>query len=128
MNFRVWDMISHKMLPWGEVMHLPAWEIFPGTPEQRAFAVMHSTGKMDSGGVEVFEGDIIENPNGMQMKISYGTYQGYCPEDKCMMNSVGFYAEAPGYPPMPIGPLEDYANVVGNIYENPDLMKQEGEA
>lgn len=122
MNFRIWDIIGKRMLKWGDVMTLPAWEIFPGTPEQRAYIVMRSTEKVDAGGVEVFEGDIIENPNGVRMKICFGTYWGYCPADKCKMDSVGFYAEALGLPQMPIGPLEDYAQVVGNIYENPELM------
>lgn len=122
MNFRIWDIIGKRMLKWSDVMTLPAWEIFPGTPEQRAYIVMRSTEKVDAGGIEVFEGDIIENPNGVRMKICFGTYWGYCPADKCMMDSVGFYAEAPGLPHMPIGPLEDYAQVVGNIYENQELM------
>lgn len=103
-------------------MHLPAWEIFPGTPEQRAFEVMRSTEKTDASGMEVFEGDIIENPDGFQMEIRYGLYDAYCPADRCNMDSVGFYAVAKGYQEMPIGPLEEYAVVVGNIYDNPELM------
>lgn len=122
MKFRIWDIIGKKMLAWGRVMTLPAWEIFPGTPEQRAFDVMRSTGKKDMSGREIFENDIIENPNGIRMRICYGIYQAYCPVDQCYMDSVGFYAEAPGLPPMPIGPLEDYAVVTGNIYENPELI------
>lgn len=37
-------------------------------------------------------------------------------------DSVGFYVSAQGYPDMPIGPLEDYAKVVGNIFDNPELI------
>lgn len=122
MNFRIWDIIQRKMLGWRDVMTLPAWEIFPGTPEQRAYNVMCSTGKSDMKGIEIFEGDIIENPNGIRMKIRFGTYQAFCPADKQYMDNVGFYAEAPGLPQMPIGPLEDYATVIGNIYETPELM------
>lgn len=40
LKFRVWDLIEKRMLQWGDIMNLPAWEIFPGTPEQRAFYVM----------------------------------------------------------------------------------------
>lgn len=84
-----------------------------------------STGKYDASGKEVFEGDVIENPHGIRMTICFGTYSGYCPADKCYMDSVGFYAEAPGFPQMPIGPLEEYAQVIGNIHDNPELMDKE---
>lgn len=85
------------------------------------------SGKYDMSGKEVFEGDIIESHLGGQvlvtnMVIKYGTYQAYCPADRCYMDSVGFYASAQGYPDMPIGPLEDYAKVIGNIFDNSGLL------
>lgn len=85
--------------------------------------LLHSTGKNDITGADVFEGDIIENPDGLLMEIKYGLYDAYCPADECDMDSVGFYAVRDGLPQMPIGCLEDYAMVIGNIYENPDLLK-----
>lgn len=86
-----------------------------------------STGKNDISGREVYEGDIIESHQGSQildilMVIRYGTYEAYCPADDCYMDNVGFYVEAIGYPQMPLGPLENYAKVVGNIFDNPDLL------
>lgn len=86
-----------------------------------------STGKKDISGQEVFEGDIIESHLGGQiladnMIIKYGVYQAYCPVDKCYMDSVGFYASGKGLPDMPIGSLEDYAKVIGNITDNPELI------
>lgn len=128
MNFRVWDIIGKKMVKWGNIMHLPAWEIFPGTPEQRAYNVMRSTEKKDITGKEVFEGDIIEShmPDGrilaQNMVVRYGTYQAYCPVDKEYMDSVGFYVSTSGLPDMPLGSLDEYAKVIGNIFENPELI------
>lgn len=122
MDFRVWDIINKRMMKWEKVMDLPAWEIFPGTPEQRAYIVLRSTGKLDSNGQEVFEGDIIENFNGFRMRIRFGTYWAWCPLDERYMDSVGFYAEAPGLPPMPIGSIETYGKVIGNTFESPELM------
>lgn len=122
LNFRVWDIINKRMLKWEKVMDLPAWEIFSGTPEQRAYTVLRSTGKLDGNGQEVFEGDIIENFNGLRMKIRFGTYWAWCPVDECYMDNVGFYAEAPGLPPMPIGSIETYGKVIGNTFESPELM------
>ena len=89
--------------------------------------LQQSTGRKDISGQEVYEGDIIESHQGTQildivMVIRYGTYQAYCPVDDCYMDNVGFYVEAVGYPQMPLGMLEDYAKVIGNIYENPELF------
>ena len=38
----------------------------------------------------------------------------YCPADKTYMDNVGFFAEAEGYPQMPIGDLSAYALKIGN--------------
>lgn len=38
------------------------------------------------------------------------------------MDNVGFYAAGKGLPDMPIGSLKDYAKVIGNIIDNPELI------
>lgn len=80
------------------------------------------TGKHDMHGAEVYEGDIIQNRDGTRMEIRYGLYNAHCPVDECSMDSVGFYAVGKGLPEMPVGCLEDYVVVIGNTWENPDLL------
>lgn len=89
---------------------------------------MRFTGKKDSKGNELYEGDIIRGNNGgnngVLMVIRYGLYTAYCPTNYAWMDSVGFYAEAAGYTQMPIGPTEEYAEWIGNVYENPELLSE----
>lgn len=89
-----------------------------------------STGRCDISMQEVYAGDFIESHQGTQildvlMLVKFGTYQAYCPVDQFYMDGVGFYVEAVGYPQMPVGPLEDYAKVIGNTYENPEWLDNE---
>lgn len=85
-------------------------------------SVCRCTGKYDIAGQLVFQNDVIENRDGLRMIIRYGTYDAFCPVDREVMDSVGFYAEAAGYPQMPIGNLNEYARVVGNIVDTPNII------
>lgn len=89
--------------------------------------LMMNTGRTDISGECVYEGDFIESHLGGKvldviMLVKYGTYQAYCPADDCYMDNIGFYVEAEGYPQMPLGLLEDYAKVIGNLHETPELI------
>lgn len=88
--------------------------------------ISKSVGKEYMNGEPAFEGDIFESQScGVRMLLKYGTYDAYCPADECYMDSVGFYAEAVGLPKMPIGDLSDYALKIGNIFDNPELLKNQ---
>lgn len=111
-KFRVWNVISKKMLGWGAIFDLPAWEIFPGTPEQRPYNVMQSTGLKDKNGKEIYEGDIVQlldlkpyeiawNDMNAQFSLRRGSYEALEMNDD----------------------LHAY-EVIGNIYENGDLISE----
>lgn len=101
-----------------DMFSIKAYKIDPGT-------ICLCTGKEYMNGETAYEGDIFESQAGGQLMIlRFGTYQAYCPVDETYMDSVGFYAECEGYPDMPIGDLKDYALKVGNIFDNPELLRK----
>lgn len=139
MKFRAWDKSNRIMcnvtaLRFSEVQYMNVWyrkNINGKIIDENALldekmsgtcVLMRCTGKRDVSGKKVYEGDVIENPDGVRMEIRYGLYDAYCPADRCNMDSVGFYAVGEGLPEMPIGCLEDYAIVIGNVWENPDFL------
>lgn len=80
------------------------------------------TGKRDKDGILLYAGDVIENDSGLRFEIRFGEFAMYCPVDDCMMENVGFFCVAKGYyEDMPLGPTEQYAKKIGNIYDNPEL-------
>lgn len=92
-----------------------------------SICLMKNTHKQDVSGRDVYEGDFIESYTGTQiidlrMLVRYGTYKAFFLAGGVYMNNVGFYLEAERYPQMPLGPLEDYAKVIGNMYENAEWL------
>ncbi|GFI48996.1 hypothetical protein IMSAGC020_00192 [Lachnospiraceae bacterium] len=108
--------------------NFPIWmEVIPET-------VTRCTGKHDMVTNVLFEGDVYQNPDNLLFEICYGKYMAFCPADKEMMENVGFFAvsrdtaELYGIDThMPLGMTEDYAILVGNIFDNPELMQEAGQ-
>jgi hypothetical protein len=114
-KFRVWDILNKKMLEWGDIFDLPAWEIFPGTPEQRPFEVMQYTGLKDRKGKDIFEGDIVAEGT-----INY-VVAFYAGSWRLKQNIDGdtwwksLYRYVANF----------RVEVIGNIYENPEFLKED---
>lgn len=123
-TFHIWEdnQVSYYNYQTGEPSILPGEEISDDSDDGSGYILMRYTGKHDMAGKEVYEGDVIENLYGIRMEIRYGLYDAYCPANRYYMDSVGFYAVGEGLPEMPIGCLEDCAMVIGNVWENPDLL------
>lgn len=105
------------------------YEEFEVMPE----TICRCTGREDISGQKIYQNDIIKShlPDGripaLNMVVKYGTYEAYCPEDAEYMDSVGFYVSAEGYSDMPLGPTEEYAKVIGNIFDSPELLEEVAE-
>jgi hypothetical protein len=63
------------------------------------------TGKKDSKGREIFEGDIVEDARGCRSVVQYVNGGFHCNEDAY---SLGYYSHA--------------VTVIGNVYDNPELL------
>lgn len=76
------------------------------------FAIMHYTGLKDKNGKEVFEEDIITHEvNNMIGVVTWGTY-GFVIEN---LDRTEIIADLSEYDYDPV--------VIGNVYENPELLK-----
>lgn len=100
-----------------DILSFRAFEVIPETIQR--FACME-----DMTGNRLFEGDVIYNPEhkSVRMEICYGKYAAYCPNDQEYMENVGFYVVSNTTDDaMPLGPTKEYALLLGNVIDNPEI-------
>lgn len=92
---------------------------------RQQFKIMQSTGLLDKNGKEIYEGDIIKLAKGTIRSI-FAVPGGFAFE--CLDGDVGKYGKIQCCPFEPmgdeqnIGYIRTQTEVIGNIYENPELL------
>ncbi|MBS8079894.1 hypothetical protein F6P71_07770 [Streptococcus suis] len=127
-KFRAWDTFRNKWVKYfyitenGLIYNIeqPHWDLIGAIPiEKSGLVVMQSTGLFDVNGKEIFEGDVVLENGWRKVAVSFGTQEieenfG----DKRIFQGFNL-ALGGGYPEAIMVDFE----VLGNIYENPDLVE-----
>lgn len=122
-KFRIWDSELNK---WASVKNLLLTRIGENTfyslptEDTKRFVLQLFTGLTDKNGKEIYEGDIIKSSRGNYY------YKNFIADVKYSTYSGGFYANILVSLGENINLLQDDSHkieVVGNIFENPNLLK-----
>jgi uncharacterized phage protein (TIGR01671 family) len=95
------------------------WEIASKNNETHKAVLMQYTDLKDKNGVEIYEGDVvIERPGAHPSVVEFlnGSFQAVHSHYDLSGNKTGEYKQVIGFLTTPV-------TVIGNIYENPDLIK-----
>lgn len=90
--------------------------------------IMQSTGLKDKNGKEIFEGDVVSRNSGMPSVVEFGKWI-YEEDFGYKIKNIGFYLNS-SYDDDEFFQAMDYEDirknyeVIGNIYENPELLEE----
>ncbi|MGM0300644.1 hypothetical protein IGI66_000223 [Enterococcus sp. AZ048] len=122
-KFKAWDVINKKMISWRRLLNGHNLRNVFMRPEMCGLILMQSTGLKDKNGVEIFEGDIV--------KVSNHPFQKK--EDSAGIEIDGNYLINWSEHSLTwlagdllLYQLKPYIEVIGNRFENPELLEVEG--
>lgn len=115
-KFRGYNEINKKILNWNELLDTNLKNIFTMQKKDTGIILMQYTGLHDKNGKEIYEGDIVRKFNGIIGKVIYEHSE--------------FIIDVTNNKKLDYGRLdliENFVEVIGNIYENPDLLEKGAE-
>lgn len=122
-KFRAWDYETQKMLGWVTIApRIHELYGYDKDDDATSLEFMQFTGLLDKNGKEIYEGDVLEDKsedNGADFGaiLRRGKYEVVWSKEYCCFSLDNYFWHI----------SETQAKrleVIGNIYENPDLIKQ----
>jgi uncharacterized phage protein (TIGR01671 family) len=120
-KFRAWDKQDNKMYEKqavdedGYAVDINGDEAYSNEPFR---ILMQYTGLKDKNGVEIYEGDIIVGQFGYKEVVKIEEFNFITREDSCA--GYGFNLDSCN-----LDDIKKYVEVIGNIYENPELLDKD---
>jgi hypothetical protein len=113
-KFRAWDTSAKLMSSWEELLEPDALSgdtVDLGIFEYERFKMLQFTGLKDKNGREIYEGDIFRYYHYGELNVvEYG-------EGEYLLENHG----------LPLNEWNKGGEVIGNIYENPELLNEKGD-
>lgn len=114
-KFRAWDKREKEMCY--NAQCTVDWEFYIVDKDQKQYVLMQFTGLKDKNGKEIYEGDIVSG-KGIYESIRSNKFEVIYHGNKCSACFIFADKNGLGYHPYEIKAQE----IIGNIYENPDLI------
>ena len=121
-KFRAWDTDNKKMVLWGELLSKNLQNIL-SMPKYCGYELMQYTGIKDKNGKEIYEGDIIQDSfydrKAEVVFLEGAFWLDYIKDFKEYETIHKRYQLIANYD------NKEVLEVLGNIYDNPELLKED---